>query len=190
MLIIDRKQCSSPVSPLLDVQNLFGPRPTSAKPSGQAGGADLGLVCLVWDSIWDRYYQFLLFYHGPKPLWAKTYLGIGKPEVHVRQVTDLHLVCRHPMSDLTTKMSTPGSKHDHRTIANLCEQNLSGQAGGACEANNRSAPSVQTLNMSDLTIIKTSTSGSKYDHHHQLVTHQVSAHYVEICSLLHTHFWL
>ena len=43
MLIIDRKQCSSPVSPLLDVQNLSGPRPTWAKPSeGQAGGADLG----------------------------------------------------------------------------------------------------------------------------------------------------
>ena len=144
MLIIDRKQCSSPVSPLLDVQNLSGPRPTWAKPSGQAGGADLGLVCLVWDSIWDRHYQYLLFYHGPKPLWAKTYLGIGKRkcmwgkkqidtlcadtqwvtwppkwvhpaqnmiiatsanlhnvsktylgklEVHVRQVTDLHLVC-------------------------------------------------------------------------------------------------
>ena len=23
-------------------------------------------------------YEYLLFYHGPKPLWAKTYLGIGK----------------------------------------------------------------------------------------------------------------
>ena len=43
---------------------------------------------------------------------SKTYLG--KPEVHVRQVTDLYLVCIHSISDLTIiKTSTSGSKYDH-----------------------------------------------------------------------------
>ena len=159
MLIIDRKQCSSPVSPLLDVQNLSGPRPTWAKPSGQAGGADLGLVCLVWDSIWDRHYQYLLFYHGPKPLWAKTYLGIGKRKCMWGK-KQIDTLC----ADTQWVTWPPKWVHSAQnmiiaTSANLCEQNLSGQVGGACEASNRSAPSVRTCrhSMSDLTIIKTST---------------------------------
>ena len=147
MLIIDRKQCSSPVSPLLDVQNLSGPRPTWAKPSeGQAGGADLGLVCLVWDSIWDRHYEYLLFYHGPKPLWAKTYLGIGKRKCMWGK-KQIDTLC----ADTQWVTWPPKWVHSAQNMiiatgANLCEQNLSGQVGGACKASNRSAPSVQTLN--------------------------------------------